>query len=107
MDQTTRRLEAELKVVPQRWAKSEHLARIRASGRFRWSTEVALSHVESGGADRIVALAETQGGVVAVRNAGVSDADIGLDDLRRVARAVLGAEVRPWWWTYRVRLGVK
>jgi ubiquinone/menaquinone biosynthesis C-methylase UbiE len=107
MDQTTRRLEDELRVVPKRWAKSEHLARIRGSGMFRWTTEVALSHVESGGADRIVALAETQGGVVALRKAGVSDEDIGLDDLRRVAKAVLGTDVRPWWWTYRVRLGVR
>lgn len=107
MDQTTRRLEEELRVVPKRWAKSEHLARIRGSGMFRWSTEVALSHVESGGADRIVALAETQGGVVALREAGVIDEHIGLDDLRRIAKAVLGTDVRPWWWTYRVRLGVR
>jgi SAM-dependent methyltransferase len=107
MEQTTRRLEEDLRVVPQRWAKSEHLARIRRSGLFRWSTEVALSHLESGGADRIVALAETQGGVVALRQAGVSDEDIGIDDLRRVAKAVLGTDVRPWWWTYRVRLGVR
>jgi ubiquinone/menaquinone biosynthesis C-methylase UbiE len=106
MDQTTRSLEAELGLVPRRWEKSGHLARIRGSGLFRWSTELALSHVESGGADRLVALAETQGGVVALRQAGVTDEDIGLDDLRDVATAVLGSDVRPWWWTYRVRLGV-
>jgi ubiquinone/menaquinone biosynthesis C-methylase UbiE len=106
MDRSTRHLEAELGVVPRRWEKSGHLGRIRSSGLFRWSTELALSHVESGGADRIVALAETQGGVVALRQAGVADEDIGLDDLRHVARTVLGREVRPWWWTYRVRLGV-
>ena len=73
---------------------------------FRWSTELALGHVESGGADRVVALAETQGGVVALRQAGVRDDDIGLDDLRHVATAVLGTEERPWWWTYRLRVGV-
>jgi ubiquinone/menaquinone biosynthesis C-methylase UbiE len=106
MDGATRRLEAELGVVPRRWEKSGHLSRMRESGLFRWSAELALSHVESGGADRIVALAETQGGVVALRNAGVADADIGLTDLRRVARAVLGRDVRPWWWTYRVRVAV-
>jgi ubiquinone/menaquinone biosynthesis C-methylase UbiE len=106
MDRSTRRLEAELGVVPRRWEKSGHLSRMRESGLFRWSAELALSHVESGGADRIVALAETQGGVVALRQAGVADADIGLDDLRRVARAVLGTDVRPWWWTYRLRVGV-
>jgi hypothetical protein len=36
----------------------------------------------------------------------VADEDIGLEDLRRTATAVLGSEVRPWWWTYRVRVGV-
>jgi hypothetical protein len=93
-------------VVPRQWEKSGHLARIRDSGLFRWSTELALSHVESGGADRIIALAETQGGVVALRQAGIPDECIGLHELRRVAEAVLGADVRPWWWTYRVRLGI-
>jgi len=106
MDRATRRLEAELGVVPRRWEKSGHLARMRESGLFRWSTELALGHVESGGADRVVALAETQGGVVALRQAGVRDDDIGLDDLRHVATAVLGTEERPWWWTYRLRVGV-
>jgi ubiquinone/menaquinone biosynthesis C-methylase UbiE len=106
MDRSTRRLEAERGVVPTRWAKSGHLTRMRDSGVFRWSTELALSHVESGDADRLVALAETQGGVVALRQSGVADEEIGLDDLRRVATAVLGATARPWWWTYRVRVGV-
>lgn len=106
MDRATRRLEAELGVVPTRWAKSGHLARMRDSGAFRWTNELALGHVESGGADRLVALAETQGGVVAVRQAGVTDAEIGLDDLRRVAGSVLGSSEPRWWWTYRVRLGV-
>jgi SAM-dependent methyltransferase len=106
MDQATRWLEAERGVVPPRWEKAGHLARMRGSGAFRCSTELALSHVESGGADRLVALAETQGGVVALRQAGVADEDIGLEDLRRVARSVLGSDARPWWWTYRVRVGV-
>ena len=106
MDRATRRLEAERGVVPKRWEKSGHLARMRDSGLFRWSTELALSNVESGGADRIIALAETQGGVVALRQAGVPDEAIGLDDLRRVAEAALGSDARPWWWTYRVRLGI-
>jgi ubiquinone/menaquinone biosynthesis C-methylase UbiE len=106
MDDATRRLESAFGVVPTRWAKSGHLTRMRDSGLFRWTTELALSHVESGGADRLVALAETQGGVVALRQGGVADEDIGLEDLRRTATAVLGSEVRPWWWTYRVRVGV-
>jgi ubiquinone/menaquinone biosynthesis C-methylase UbiE len=106
MDQATRRLEAELGVVPRRWEKSGHLARMRGSGAFRWATELALGNVESGGADRLIALADTQGGVVALRQAGVADEEIGLEDLRRVATKVLGQKARPWWWTYRVRVGV-
>jgi hypothetical protein len=62
--------------------------------------------VESGGADRLVALAETQGGVVALRQSGVTDHAIGLEDLRCVATAVLASEAWPWWWTYRVRVGI-
>jgi hypothetical protein len=106
MDHATRRLEAELGAAPTQWAKSGHLSRMRDTGLFRWSTEVALSHVESGGADRLVALAETQGGVVALRQSGVTDDAIGLEDLRRVATALLRSEAWPWWWTYRVRVGI-
>ncbi|MFZ0215190.1 MAG: class I SAM-dependent methyltransferase [Candidatus Dormiibacterota bacterium] len=99
-----RSLEAERELTPRRQAKSGHLARMAASGVFRLTREVALHHRGSGGADQLLDLIGSQGGIVALRQAGVSDEAMGLAELRRTAERRL-PEPATWWWTYRVRLG--
>jgi SAM-dependent methyltransferase len=89
------------------WPKSEHLERIRKSGRFRYVREVTLHSVETGNAERLVGLALSQGTVGGLLKAGLSEAEIGLDALREAAARRLGDEPRPWYFSYRVRLGVR
>jgi len=61
---------------------------------------------EEGDAGRLIDIALSQGGVVALRDSGVSENELGLTDLRAVAARRLGSP-KPWWWTYRVRMAVR
>jgi ubiquinone/menaquinone biosynthesis C-methylase UbiE len=91
----------------QRWAKQEHLGRIKASGHFRFVKEVLLHQVEMGNAQRLVGLAKSRGSVEALLRAGLSEQQIGLTELGRIAQQELGEEPAPWYFSFRVRLGVK
>jgi SAM-dependent methyltransferase len=89
------------------WNKGEHLERIRQSGRFRYAREVVLHHVESGDADRLVGVMLSQGEVASLLKHGVSEDEIGITALRDAARRALGEATVPWYWSYRVRIGVR
>ena len=89
------------------WRKDEHLGRIRASGYFRYTKEIAVHHVETGNAERLVGLLLSQGGVASLLKHGLSEQEIGVDTLRADAERTLGDEPSPWYLTYRIRLGVK
>ena len=99
-------LEISRGLQPPKAAKDEHAGRMRASGLFRFVTEIALLHQEEGDADRLVALMLSQGGTVALLNEGLSDDELGLTRLREVAARRIPGPV-PFWWTYRVRLAVR
>ncbi len=105
-DERYRALEEEQGLVPRRAPKSDHLRRLRGSGLFRVTREVALHRQRRGDAGDLMALVGTQGGVVALRDAGVSESELGLDALRRVAERRIQAATT-FWWTYRLRLGWK
>lgn len=90
-----------------RWAKEEHLARIRESGLFRYVNEIAVHSVESGNAERLVGLALSFGGVAGLLKRGLSEDEIGISKLREDARRILGDQPSPWYFSYRIRLGVK
>lgn len=91
---------------PPKAAKHEHADRMRASGRFRFVTEIAVHHREEGDAERLVALIRSQGGTVALLNEGLTEDELGLTRLRAVAERRIPGPV-PFWWTYRVRLAVR
>ncbi|HEX3781083.1 MAG TPA: class I SAM-dependent methyltransferase [Pseudonocardiaceae bacterium] len=91
---------------PHRADKEGHLGRMAASGLFSHVRETCLHSRESGDAERLLAVAHSQGGVVALLDNGVRAAELGLDALREIALARLPEPV-PWWWTYRIRLAVK
>jgi SAM-dependent methyltransferase len=99
-------LEISRGLQPPKAAKEEHAARMRASGLFRYVTEIAVHHREEGDADRLVALLISQGGTVALLNRGVSEDELGLTRLREVAARRIPGTV-PFWWTYRIRLAVR
>lgn len=91
----------------QQWAKNEHLARMRASGRFHYVREVLLHSTGVGTAEGLVGFARTLGHVTRLLDRGCSDAELGLDELRRVADRTFGSSGLPWYFSYRVRVGVK
>jgi SAM-dependent methyltransferase len=94
------------KTSPPRAEKSGHLGRMRASGLFRFATEIAVHSNEQGDGQRLVDVALSQGGVVTMLKAGVTEDELGLTRLREVAARRL-PEPRTWWWTYRIRLAVR
>ena len=55
---------------------------MRESGQFRFTKEILLHHVEQGGAERLVGLELSQGGVATLRKNGVSEDEIGITSLR-------------------------
>lgn len=102
----TRALEDARGLRPPYADKRDHAGRMRRSGLFRSVTEMAVHSREEGDAGRLIDIALSQGGVVALRDSGVSENELGLTDLRAVAGRRLGSP-KPWWWTYRVRMAVR
>lgn len=86
--------------------KSGHLERMQASGRFRFTREFMLHHIDEGSAGRLVGLALSLGSVQALRRTGLSDEEIGLDSLRHELAALGQDKPEPWYWTSRVRVGI-
>ena len=98
----TRTFEAE----PKRWPKEQHLKRIRSCGLFRYVREFLVNNEEPGDAERLVGLARSQGSLADLLKLEMTEAEIGLDQLRAVAQRVLGAAPQPWRFSYRVRIGI-
>ena len=90
----------------RRWRKDEHLARMQASGCFRYTKEIVVHHTDVGNADRLVGLLLSQGSVMTLLKNGASEEQLGIDRLREKARQALGAEERSWYWSSRVRFGI-
>jgi SAM-dependent methyltransferase len=91
---------------PPRWDKSGHLARMQDSGCFRFTRECVLHHVDQGDAERCVGLLRSQGSVMDLLKADYTEDELGIGELAGLARAELGCEARPWYWSARVRVGV-
>ena len=89
------------------WPKGEHLSRMQASGRFRHTREIVLHSVEMSAAERLVGLALSQGQLMTSLKHGISESELGLDDLRATACRTLGDGLTPWYFSYRVRVGIK
>ena len=102
-------LERQLRATPdvRKWSKEAHLNRIRESRRFTYVKEAVFHHIESGGAERIIGLALSQGMLASLLKHGLSEAQIGIEALRETAKRVLGDAIVPWYWSYRVRIGIK
>lgn len=88
------------------WRKSEHLDRMRASGRFRFCREVVLHSIEDGDAERIVGFARSLGMPVADMRDEELEEELRVEELGVVAQRVLGARTVPFVFGYRVRVGV-
>jgi SAM-dependent methyltransferase len=105
-EQRLRTLEAAQPQPPGRQPKDQHADRMRASGLFRFVTEIAVHNRDEGDGARLVELARSQSGAVELLNQGVSEDELGLTRLREVAARRIPGPV-PFWWTYRIRLAVR
>jgi ubiquinone/menaquinone biosynthesis C-methylase UbiE len=90
----------------QRWSKTEHLERMKASGCFRFTKEVVLHHVEEGNAERLITLTRSQGNVATLFKKGLSERDLGMEKFREITNETLGGSAKPWYFSTRVRLGI-
>lgn len=91
----------------RKWPKSEHLANIRNSGHFRFTSEILMHQVEEGSAQRLVGLASSFGGVATLLKQGLTPADVGLEELKAALDRILGGQTMKWYFSYRMRIGVK
>ncbi len=105
----SRHLEREHEIAGDlyQWQKSQHLARMEASGCYRYVVERVLHHRDEGTADRIVGLLLSQGQVQSLLKRGVSPEELGIDRLRDIAQQALGHTGSVWFWSARVRIGVR
>ncbi|HEV2659565.1 MAG TPA: class I SAM-dependent methyltransferase [Ktedonobacteraceae bacterium] len=84
------------------WSKEQHLNNMRESGHFRFTREVLLHHIEHGDAARFVETMWSNG-----FSHQFTEQEIGFDRLRQAALQHIGSKPIPWYWSYRVRIGVK
>lgn len=86
--------------------KAGHLARMQAGGRFRFTREFMLHHVDEGSVERLVGLALSLGSVQSLLKLGLTRAQIGVDRLRQELDDIMGPAAERWVWTSRVRVGI-
>jgi SAM-dependent methyltransferase len=75
------------------------------SHEFREARELVVHSVEEGDGDRLVGFALSEGSMKTLLDAGISEAEVGLDQLREAAASM--REAVPWWIGYRVWVGRK
>jgi ubiquinone/menaquinone biosynthesis C-methylase UbiE len=88
------------------WKKTEHLSRIRESGWFRFCREIVLHSIETGDAERIGGFARSIGLPAADESDEDLERELRIDELKDVAHRVLGDRTVPFFFGYRMRLGV-
>jgi len=74
--------------------------RIEHSGLFRSVRDPALQGIEVRDGDRLLGLALTEGSMTTLLASGVTEEEVGLDGLRRVAAT--RTDPLPWWISYQV-----
>ena len=89
------------------WSKEQHLTRMQESGQFRYVKELVVHQIEEGNAERFIGLTLSYGIARYLKQRYLTEQEVGLDHLRRVAQDFIGPEPIPWYFSYRVRLGIK
>ena len=101
------RVEKKHGLIPKEWPGETHLKRMKASGKFRFVAQFAVHGVESGNAARLVGLAMSMSLIPAMLKLGLSEEEIGLAQFREAVQRILGDKPAPWYFTYRLRVGIK
>jgi SAM-dependent methyltransferase len=86
------------------WSKDRHLDHIRESGHFRFTREVLLHQIEQGDAARFLEMMRSN---AFSHQFQFTEQEIGLDRLRSAVFQSIGSEPIPWYFSYRVRIGIK
>ncbi len=84
------------------WPKNKSLAPLQESAHFRFTREVVLHSIEQGDAARFLEMMQSS-----ALSHQFTEQEIGFDRLRQAALQHIGSELIPWYWSYRVRIGVK
>ena len=69
--------------------------------------ECVLHHREEGGADRLVGVLLSQGHVQSLLKRGLTEAELKIDELREAAARAFGRGTTEWFWSSRVRIGIR
>ncbi len=99
-----------IKPEPPGWEKSGHLERMRQSGYFRLTKEVALHNVETGDADRFIGLALSNVTLLQIAQDALAADELGVAAFERDVRdafARMGVTEPRWYVSYHMRIGVK
>jgi ubiquinone/menaquinone biosynthesis C-methylase UbiE len=86
------------------WPKNKSLDPLRESGHFRFTREVLLHQIEQGDAARFLEMMRSN---ALSQQFQFTDQEIGLDRLTQAAFQSLGSQPIPWYFSYRVRIGIK
>ncbi len=89
------------------WSKEKHLTRMQESGQFRYVKELLIHQLEEGNAQRFIGLTLSYGIARYLKQGYLTEQEVGLDHLKRVAQDFIGLELIPWYFSYRVRIGIK
>lgn len=89
------------------WDKPGHLARMQTSGKFSYTKEIAFHNAERGDAARLIGLAMSQGSIATCLKNGLSEDEIGATEFRRAVERALGDRAVTFWFSYRMRVGIK
>ncbi|WP_054942400.1 class I SAM-dependent methyltransferase [Paenibacillus ihuae] len=101
---------AELQPESQRahkWDKEGHLARIQASGHFKFTREIVFHNTETCDAGRYVGLTLSQGGIQTVLKTGSTALDADLAEFSAAVEAYFDGRTLPVLISYRMRIGIK
>lgn len=91
----------------QSWSKGQHLTRMQESGQFRYVKELVVHQIEEGNAQRFIELTLSYGIARYLKQGYLTEQEVGLDHLKRVAQEFVGPEPIPWYFSYRIRVGIK
>ncbi len=86
------------------WPKNKSLDPLRESAHFRFTREVLLHHIEHGDAARFLEMMRSN---ALSHQCQFIEQEIDFDRLRQAALHHIGSEPIPWYFSYRVRIGIK
>ncbi|MFS0727029.1 class I SAM-dependent methyltransferase [Paenibacillus sp. 1P07SE] len=105
-DEIIARLDAPDRLV-RKWDKSGHLEAIQHSGHFRYTKEIVFHHMEPFGAERLIGLLLSQGGLQTVFKLGSQELEAPLAAFSQTVHDHFGGVTKPIMLSYRMRIGIK